>query len=98
VNPNALSVRERLDIDEPILARIIHDRLRRLSATGVRSERWPRVSKRELSIKAQMGASPSSRFLVSTKNLCRGQRVPDLGHRFLSQSSLAQVVARVSAG
>jgi hypothetical protein len=28
-----------------------------------------------------LGASPSSRFLVSTKNLFRGQGVPELSHR-----------------
>src|SRR6266545_2093940 len=27
-------------------------------------------------------ASPSSRLLVSTKNLCRGQGVPDRNHQF----------------
>jgi len=42
-------------------------------------------------------ASPSSRFLISTENLCRGQVFLTAVIGFLSQCSLAQKVARVAA-
>jgi len=60
-----------------------------MNDSGRRSDLFRRMLRQRSS--AMRTASPSSRFLASTKNLCRGHPVSSFGTLFLSQNDYVAV-------